>query len=63
MPNAGVFIDTDHYLLRIADKKCFIISHVACKYTCIETTAALVFSLYYSCHICPNMNDLAQLEC
>ena len=28
-----------------------------------KNTAAFVLKLYYSCHVCLNMNDLAQLEC
>ena len=28
-----------------------------------KNTVALVLQLYYSCHVCLNMNDLAQLEC
>ena len=48
---------------RINEAKYYIISHVAYTYTCIKNTAAIVLSLYYSCHICLNMNDLVQLEC
>ena len=43
-------------------QKNIIISHVACKYTCVKNTVSLVLSLYYSCHVYPNANDLAQLD-
>ena len=71
--NTGVFIDNGHHQLlirdllflhvaspRINEAKHFIISHMPCRYTCIKNTVALVLQLYYSCHFCLNMNDLAQ---
>ena len=76
IPKTGVFTDDGHHQLRIRDllffargvlkineAKYFIISHIACWYTCIKNTVALVLQLYYSCHVCLNMNDLAQLDC
>ena len=38
-------------------------NYVACKYTCIKNTVALVLYLYLSCHVCSNVNDMSQLEC
>ena len=76
MPKTGVFIEMAtscyasviyYFLLvasqRINEAKYFIISHIACRYTSITNKVALVLQLYYSCHVCLNMNDLAQLEC
>ena len=33
------------------------------KQNILKNTAALVLYFYYSCHVCLNMSDLAQLEC
>ena len=35
------------------------ISPVACKYTCIKNKAAFVLKLYYSCHVCLNIEQSA----
>ena len=55
IPNTSVFTDNDHHQLRIRDllflhmvvprineAKYFIISDVACRYTCIKNTVAFV---------------------
>ena len=73
--NTGVFIDNGHHQLRIRDllflhvassrineAKYFIISHIPCRYACIKNTVALVLQLYYYCHFCLNINELAKLE-
>ena len=45
-----------YYILHVASPrinkaKYFIISHVACKCTCLKNTADLVLQLYYSCQV------------
>ena len=57
MPNTGVFKDTGYHQLCIAGLLCF-----ACGVPTNHEAKYFIIS-HFSCHVCLNINDLAQLEC